>query len=223
VLATALTWLSMAAPYLSTTWQMSVPQPPYFVVLFVMGIAAAWFAFGGNSEQRTRTHQKTIWMAAALLLLPLGLLLWQYRIIDGSNVHLFQEHVHLIDPLCGAVAALLLAGLSHLPCSHLVRRILEARVLVWIGGFSYSLYLTHIPILGALNHALDVLIPQKSAHLAFVLMSVIGSVLCLGFAWILGGIFETRRWRTFLSPGKSAKESSQALPLRLSELENEHR
>ncbi|WP_394777937.1 acyltransferase family protein [Undibacterium sp.] len=221
LLAAALTWRSLNASIILESLQMSVPQPPYFVLLFVMGIVSAWFVFGENSQPRNKTYGKVIWAAAALLLLPLGWLLWKYRIIDGSNVHLFMDNTYQIDPVAGAVTALALAGLSGLPVTHIARRFLETRVLVWIGGFSYSLYLVHIPILATLAHALDILMPQKTQHHAFFLLSLIGGGLCMGFAYYFSKVFETRLWmRPFVSP--SAKETAQAIRLRMLELEKEH-
>ncbi len=221
VLAAGLTWRSLNASIILDSLQMTVPQPPYFVLLFVMGIVSAWFAFGENGSQRSGRYRRTVWAAAALMLLPLGWLLWQYRIIDSDNVHLFMEHTHLIDPVAGAVTALVLAGLSSLPREHFARKFLEARVLVSIGGFSYSLYLVHIPILATLSHALDLLMPQKTQHQAFLILSFAGSAACLGFAYYFSKVFETKRWmRLFVAP--SAKETAQAIRQRMSDLEKEH-
>ena len=183
IAAIVLTWLSFQKPHLSEAFPISVPQPPYFIALFAMGAASAWFAHQGRFHRRA-------WQLAAALAVPLVALVWKYRIVNGDNVWDFINHLHIIDPLAGGVAAALLVGLCALRRDHWLHRFLGSRALVAIGGFSYSLYLTHVPILATLNHLLEnAATPQLTA---FFVLAVGGSAICLLFAWAFARVFERR-------------------------------
>ena len=200
-----LTWLSFLAPTPIPGLPVFVPQPPHFVALFAMGIAAAAFAYGSQFAAMRAQIYRSAWLVAAGLLLPLLLLLWDFRIVDGDTAVRLSNHVHLIDPLCGAVAAALLVGLCGLTPAHWGRRLLERRWLVALGGFSYSLYLTHIPLLAAMNKGLE---QNGHPYLIFAILATGGSVACIGFAWGFSKLFE-RRLR---SPRTSAVSSGAAVP-----------
>lgn len=189
--ALALTWLNFSHPYVYGL--MKVPQPAYFIALFVMGAASASYAFDPRyTESRPRLYRNG-WLLGAGLCVPLCMLLWKYRIIGGHNIWDFINHLHLIDPLSGAVAAAWLVGLCGLRPAHWLRRLLESRALVWIGGFSYSLYLTHVPILATLNHLLDDSGISKASPLtAFFMLALGGGALCVLFAWGFAKLFERR-------------------------------
>lgn len=202
VLAAGLTWFRGIDPVLSYTLlpeAIMVPIPPYFVSLFVMGMAAAALAFDpAYAARRARIERGARWIGIALML-PLGILLWRYRIIDGSNVFVFLDHLHVIDPLAGAVVAAFLVVLCGLSPQHRLRRALEARPLVFIGGFSYSLYLVHIPILALLGEVLNRMAgwigrAPMSPMLAFWILALGGTLVCLYCAWWFARIFE-RRYR----------------------------
>ena len=197
-LALACTFISFTHPKLSDALPIYIPQPPYFVALFVMGIVAAAFAFSPRyAACRAVVTRRAFWIGA-LTLIPLCALLWKYRIVGGSNVQLFIDQLHIIDPLAGAVSAALLVVLSACAPSHRARRLLEGRYLVAIGGFSYSLYLTHVPLMGAMHHAFEVLgwVPDSDAARLreFFLLASVGLALCLALAWAFARVFE-RRYR----------------------------
>lgn len=74
-----------------------------------------------------------------------------------------------------------------------VLRLLESRLLVRLGGFSYSLYLVHDPVLGVLFRMCRALVLSPSAML-LVLLSV-GVPCAVGVGVVFHLVFE-RRWMT---------------------------
>lgn len=191
----ALTWLSFAHPQISGL-QATVPSPPYFIALFAMGVAAASFAFDPRYDRYRSNIYRYSWVVGAIAMIPLLLLLWKYRIIDGNNVWGFLGNLHVIDPLTGLVAALFIIGLCDRDRPH---RILESKPLVFIGSFSYSLYLIHIPIIAAINKAMHTIgLPHgfNSPMDYFFILSAIGTAASLIIAWGFAKIFE-RNWGNF--------------------------
>lgn len=204
VAAAVLTLLGFAHPNVFSP--LAVPQPPYFIALFVMGAVTASYAFDPRYAESRQRLYRTGWLVGAVLCVPLLALLWKYRIIDRVNVWGFNEHLYLIDPLSGAVAAAWLLGLCGLQPAHWLRRMLEGRALVWIGGFSYSLYLTHVPILAVLNHHLeDAGMVKTSPLTSFFLLALGGGALCLLFAWGFARLFERR----YKAPARTPTLSGQ--------------
>lgn len=206
VLACSLTRLSALYPRLPLL-DASIPQPPHFIVLFVMGIAAAALAHGpAFAAWRARVRRAMGW-GALLLLVVLAAVLQHYRIVDGASAIKFSSHFALIDSLTGAFSALLLLVLSGLTCGQRLRRMFEPRWLVRIGGFSYSLYLVHIPIVASVFQAL-LQLPAYGALGSlqqFLVLALLAAPLCLGFAYCFARIVERRiRWRTALRPPPGA-------------------
>jgi peptidoglycan/LPS O-acetylase OafA/YrhL len=202
LLAWALTLLSGAYPRLPLV-DASVPQPPYFIALFVLGIAAAALAHGQRFAAWRLRAQRSKWPAAApaALLALLALLagvLHHYRIVDPASAVKFSSHFVLIDTLTGAVSAALLLVLSGLAPGQHLRRLFEQRVLVHLGGFSYSLYLVHIPIVAAsFQGLLQVPAYAGLSYLQkFLGLALLAAPLCLAFAYGFARVFERRiRWR----------------------------
>ena len=197
LLAWGLTALSGAYPRLPLV-DASVPQPPHFIVLFVLGIAAAALAHGAEfATWRARLRGYLGWIVLLLLAL-LGVALYRHPILDIATLTRFLNRLTLIDPLTGIFSAALLVWLSGLAPRQHLRRLFEQRVLVWIGGFSYSLYLVHIPIVAALfegllhwPHYAHLSSLQKLAGLALLAIPA-----CLGFAYCFARVFERPiRWR----------------------------
>lgn len=112
----------------------------HYLGLFTLGMAAARVAFG-KDEALVALRERGPWraIAAATLLPATGLILfWGWR---GAI-----ERWPLLDLVVGAgTAALLLAAAQS--ASGFVSRAFSVRPLVWVGRFSYSLYLVHAPIL----------------------------------------------------------------------------
>lgn len=192
-IALGLSLFNAVHPQLSTTIPVTVPNPPYYIFLFVLGIFAASLAFDPRFESIRARLQRWAWIIALVTCVPLCVALWKYRIIDGSNVHEFFEHVHIIDPLAGVITAAFLLGMCGLHPGHWLRRIFEARPLVAIGGFSYSLYLVHVPILAVLNKWIDDAgLTGHSAGNAFFVLVCVGGTVSLLFARKFAQLFEVR-------------------------------
>ena len=194
VSAVALTLLSARYPRLPLL-DASVPQPPYFIVLFVLGVAAA--ALVNGQGRGVAAARRAALPAAAVLLALLAGVLYHYRIADAAGAIRFAGLHPLIDPLAGAFTAALLAGLTGLAPAHGLRRLFEGRALVRIGGFSYSLYLIHIPVVAAARHALM----QLPAYAAlsylqgFCVLALVAVPACLVLAWGFAWVFERRPGR----------------------------
>ncbi|WP_166454866.1 acyltransferase family protein [Duganella aquatilis] len=196
-LAWGLTRLSGAYPRLPLL-DASVPQPPYFIALFVLGIAAAALAHGQPFAAWRAQMQRHAWVAAAMLLALLAGVIHHYFIVDPASAVKFAGRFALVDPLTGAFSAALLVALSGLAPGRPLRRLFEQRALVRIGGFSYSLYLVHIPIVASVFQGLLQL--PAYANLGslpkFFGLALLAAPLCLGFAYGFARVFERRiHWR----------------------------
>lgn len=139
---------------------------PWFLGLFALGVAGAWVAF---TEQPAvialRNRRSWDWLAGALtLLLIAGLAL---------KKEWMEYHDYLSEPLVGVIVAYLLMRYTitarNGQLKSWMQRLLESRLLVGLGAFSYSLYLIHNPIQALINlSALD--IPMSGdARLALML------------------------------------------------------
>ena len=121
-------------------------------------------------------------MAAAL---PVGLMMANW--------------VSVLDTFVGAVTAGFLTRSTQSGDKTLIVRALESRLAVMLGGFSYSLYLTHYPILAGLTAALVRLGVPPSARLALLLTA--GTALCLAVAYAFHLAFERPFLAAHTRPG----------------------
>jgi peptidoglycan/LPS O-acetylase OafA/YrhL len=118
----------------------------------------------------------------------------------------FGRNLPWIDTIIGAGAALLIAGLTVGSGRVLgaLKAALSLRWLVWIGTFSYSLYLVH----AALLHAFWLLISkvsQPSTTLMFALL-VLCAPLIVALSWLFFVAFE----RPFMRPATVKPATTQA-------------
>ena len=115
----------------------------HFVGLFVLGMAASVASFS-TSSRAYALARRVSWAIA----LPLATLLTG-AVIFYAATHGWNRHVPLVlatNLLAGAWSALLLVSVSLRPQGAL-RRALDWKPLVFVGTFSYSLYLIHAPLL----------------------------------------------------------------------------
>jgi peptidoglycan/LPS O-acetylase OafA/YrhL len=108
---------------------VQLPVCWHYVALFAMGVAAAWCVF--TSPPRP----------SAYLLLAVGLSIVAFGFISQADVRAYVW----LDLLTGAAMACGITWLALTPSP--LTRLLESRALVVLGLFSYSLYLTHAPLI----------------------------------------------------------------------------
>lgn len=108
---------------------------PQFLALFAFGVAAAHVLVAKGKMA------KALWTATgAVMLLAIGLALGLCPPAD------IEAAFFWVDLLVGAAFAALFAGLAQQPgCWG--ARLLDGRLPCWLGQSSYSLYLTHVPVL----------------------------------------------------------------------------
>jgi len=129
----------------------------WFIGLFAMGMLAAYLAIRGS---RFRPG----WPALIFFAAAIG---WLYVDPDGA-----ENRNQYSETLIGIAIAL---GLMWLAQGSLagkrtwLHNVLEARFLVWVGLWSYSLYLIHSPLLGLSNLLLLPLGLSTSAQLVLML------------------------------------------------------
>lgn len=161
----ALTLLVVSGVALRSPFEIGEPQ----------GLLEVWtspilllFGFGlliGLAHQRLNIKERTLspWALCALIAAPL----FAFQLSDGASISAFWR----IFAATGAVLVVAAAAFTRLPPGM-------ERILVYGGDASYSLYLVHTFVIGALYRRL----PDMSAHspVAFFVIAVLTS-LCAGF------------------------------------------
>ena len=124
--------LTVRTPY----WHSS----PHFLALFVLGATAARLSLIAPALR----WQPALLPASGLIF---GIAYFAVRRLPDTP---HNWGAGLCDTLLGAAGAGLLLGLAQQPL-HPLRRALSWKPLVAVGGFSYSLYLLHAPLLEVLH------------------------------------------------------------------------
>jgi peptidoglycan/LPS O-acetylase OafA/YrhL len=139
---------------------------PWFVGLFAFGMAAAALAYSSHPAVAL-PHARRRWgrlIALLTLALAAGLAL---------NKQWMEWHAYITEPVAGLIVAYWLIEYTRAlrdgtrrPFSQ---RLLESRMLVGLGAFSYSLYLVHNPIQALINLESLKLAMPADARLALML------------------------------------------------------
>ncbi len=184
---------------------------PWFLGLFALGAMVACFTFSPDEDVQRRM-QSTPWGAITLVLLG-GLIAalhvaswWSYY---GDDV--------LVGLLCCSFICYVIQVLRRpqevgqsLPFARRAIGTLENRWLVALGGFSYSLYLTHFPLLSTLDTLFKKRVHSSTQLMIFQLLLVLP--ICLIAASIFSRLFERpfmrRRDKSVVSTNAPEKAAS---------------
>jgi peptidoglycan/LPS O-acetylase OafA/YrhL len=151
---------------------------PEFLALFALGVLAVWIGRGDRAHAFRRP-------LAVVALLTLGSFV-ALAAVQGSEW--MVARYFWIDLLFGTGVASLLA-LIHAGGLRHARRFLASRALMWLGLFSYSIYLIHDPIVGVLHSY--VFGPMNVSPLAtFALSLALGLPVVLAFCYGFHLLFE---------------------------------
>jgi peptidoglycan/LPS O-acetylase OafA/YrhL len=151
-----------------------------FTALFCMGVAACAAAHSEIAPWPA-LRQRMPWRLITLLSLASFIAL---KIIFREE----DRAAIVFDPVLGAMCAALLVVLSNSPRSWLGRS-MRWKPIVFVGTFSYSLYLIHAPLIQVIwQYGLVPL--QWSAVATFLALVAIGSILMLGLAYCFYLLFE---------------------------------
>jgi peptidoglycan/LPS O-acetylase OafA/YrhL len=126
--------VGILGPHIARLDTFVIQSPPDLAALFAVGILTA----GIVSATQARRSWPWAWLALAAVT-PVLVTVW----LQGSVWTL--DHLLWMDLALGPAIACLLAGLATGRPAPLLR-VLDARPMRSLGSFSYSLYLTHAPI-----------------------------------------------------------------------------
>lgn len=150
---------------------------PQFATLFALGVVAAGVLAASQRLRQLPWH----WFSG-LAVLPVLVLI----IVKGSVWTV--EHYFWVDLALGPAAATLLAAIATGRPSPLIKA-LDTRPLRRLGSFSYSLYLTHAPIVWVISQ--KVVAPNVGPGVpAFLTTLAISAPLTVAFAWGFASLFE---------------------------------
>jgi peptidoglycan/LPS O-acetylase OafA/YrhL len=161
------------------------PACPWYIALFTFGMAAA-VAYVANGE--ARRPWGVFAMAAAAV--AFACCLWLRSQVPAYPI---------LDLAVGAMTTFLILALAYSRGAakpSILVNFLESRWITALGGFSFSVYLTHDPILGAMEYAILLAHPSEIA----IVCALFGIALpvCLGIAYVFSLVFE----RPFLAAAK---------------------
>jgi peptidoglycan/LPS O-acetylase OafA/YrhL/SAM-dependent methyltransferase len=168
-----------------------IQSPPDLAALFAIGVVSAGIV-GAGGARRSWPWGRLALAAAA----PVLALIWR----QGSVWTL--GHLFWVDLALGPAVACLLAGLGTGHAAPLVR-LLDARPIRNLGSSSYSLYLTHGPIVVVVYERI-VRGRVRPGVPAFVVMLALAVPLTIAFARVFASVFET--------PFKHRRSWSGAVP-----------
>jgi peptidoglycan/LPS O-acetylase OafA/YrhL len=165
-------------PHIAKVDTFVIQSPPDLAALFAIGILSAGIVGAGAARRSRPWH----WFALAALA-PVLLTIW----FAGSVWTL--HHLFWVDIALGPAIACLLAGLATGRPKPLLRA-LDARPIRTLGLSSYSLYLTHAPIVAIVYE--KIVAGRVSPGVpAFIVSLAIVLPLTIVFARLFASVFET--------------------------------
>jgi peptidoglycan/LPS O-acetylase OafA/YrhL len=168
---------------------------PWFLIVFTLGMIGALISC--DSSLRMERVRQLPWGWMALVALA------SFALLGLLNLGVYKEHLYLVDPFLGFGIMCLLVycrnclGERRRSLQHLVFNCLSTRTMVFLGSFSYSVYLVHYPLLRVIQPALVRKI--KYLFAADVILLLLGVPLIACCAYVFYRLFE----RPFLTPRKT--------------------
>jgi peptidoglycan/LPS O-acetylase OafA/YrhL len=188
-------------PHIPRLETFVIQSPPDLAALFAVGVLAAGIV--GASSARRSWPWPRLALAAAI---PVLVMVWW----QGSVWTL--DHLYWVDLALGPAIACLLAGLATGRPAPLLRA-LDTRPMRSLGSFSYSLYLTHAPIVAIVCER--IVAGRVPEGVPFFLVSLaLVLPLTIGFAWGFSSVFETRfrQRRSRSAPARSLPPRAEGAP-----------
>jgi peptidoglycan/LPS O-acetylase OafA/YrhL len=186
--------VGIVGPHVSRLDTFVLQSPPDLAALFAIGVLAAGIVGAGRAHSSWPWH----WLGLAAAVPVLATIWWQ-----GSVWTL--DHLFWVDLALGPAVACLLAGLATGRPARLLR-LLDARPIRNLGRSSYSLYLTHAPIV-VLVYEKIVAGRVHQGVPAFIVTLVVALPVTIGFARVFASVFEV----PFLHPRRSASAAEPRL------------
>ena len=191
--------VGILGPHVSRLDVFVIQSPPDLAALFAVGVVSAGIV-GASAARRSWPWAGLALAAAAPVLAMIG---WR-----GSVWTL--DHLFWVDLALGPAVACLLAGLATGHPAPLLR-LLDARPIRNLGASSYSLYLTHGPIVVVVYEKI-VAGRVRQGVPAFVVSLALVVPLTIVFARVFASVFETpfRRSRSRSTSGAAAQSRSNS-------------
>ena len=178
VMVAAVTLVVSTVAILGSHAAFVIQSPPDLAALFALGVASA----GIVAASGARKSRPWAWLALAAVAPVLAMIGWQ-----GSVWTL--DHLFWVDLALGPAVACLLVGLATGHPAPLVR-LLDVRPVRNLGSSSFSLYLTHAPIV-VLVYEKIVAGRVRQGVPAFLVSVALAVPLTIVFARLFASVFET--------------------------------
>jgi peptidoglycan/LPS O-acetylase OafA/YrhL len=169
--------VGIVGPHIARVHTFVIQSAPDLAALFAIGIATAGIVRAGN----VRRSWPWGWRALAATM-PVFVII----ALTGSVWTL--NHLYWVDLTLGPAIACLLAGVATGHAAWLVK-VLDSRPLRTLGDSSYSLYLTHAPIVAAV-YGLIVAGHVRQGVPAFLVSLALALPLTILFAHVFARVFE---------------------------------
>jgi peptidoglycan/LPS O-acetylase OafA/YrhL len=170
--------VGIVGPHISRLDVFVIQSPPDLAALFAVGVLTAGIV-GASSVRRSWPWG---WLALAAAAPVLAMIWWQ-----GSVWTL--DHLFWVDLALGPAVACVLAALATGHTARLLR-LLDARPIRSLGSSSYSLYLTHGPIVVVVYEKIVAGRVGRGVP-AFLVTLALALPLTILFARVFGSVFET--------------------------------
>jgi len=178
IVAAIVVTIGLLAPHVTWANDALVMFTPDLAVLFAVGVLAAGIV---TASERVRSRPWG-WYAIVAAVLVVALVL--IMVPAWANANLFW-----VDLASAPAIGFMLAAVATSQTRTAAIRFLDARPLRSLGSFSYSLYLTHLPIVIAVSYSLVLPRVPSGAPTFFVLVAILVPATIV-FARLFAAVFE---------------------------------